>query len=181
MDKVKILPFQTEDTEDRMKAAGLLRQAFPEAYGMSAEEEVENCLHEERIALKAVWEGELVGFIGAIPQYGETAWELHPLVVHEKHRGRGIGRALIIALEEVVASQGGITLYLGSDDESFATSLGGTDLYEDTWEKIRTIVNHGHHPFSFYERMGYKIVGVIPDANGYGKPDIWMAKRIRKE
>jgi hypothetical protein len=26
--------------------------------------------------------------------------------------------------------------------------------------------------------MGYTIVGVIPDANGLGKPDILMAKRI---
>ena len=31
-----------------------------------------------------------------------------------------------------------------------------------------------------FQKMGYKIVGVFPDANGIGKPDIWMAKRIRK-
>ena len=34
------------------------------------------------------------------------------------------------------------------------------------------------HPYEFYVKMGYKIVGVIPDANGIGKPDIWMAKRV---
>ncbi|MCA9940912.1 MAG: AAC(6')-Ia family aminoglycoside 6'-N-acetyltransferase, partial [Anaerolineales bacterium] len=27
-------------------------------------------------------------------------------------------------------------------------------------------------------KLGYAIVGVVPDANGWGKPDIIMAKRI---
>jgi aminoglycoside 6'-N-acetyltransferase I len=39
--------------------------------------------------------------------------------------------------------------------------------------------NRGSHPFEFYLRVGYHIVGVIPDANGFGKPDILMAKRVR--
>jgi hypothetical protein len=30
----------------------------------------------------------------------------------------------------------------------------------------------------FYQRLGYTIVGVIPDANGPGKPDIVMTKWI---
>jgi len=40
------------------------------------------------------------------------------------------------------------------------------------------IQNIGGHPYKFYEKTGYKIVGVFPDANGVGKPDIWMAKRV---
>jgi len=27
--------------------------------------------------------------------------------------------------------------------------------------------------------MGFVIVGVLPDANGFGKPDIFMAKRVQ--
>jgi aminoglycoside 6'-N-acetyltransferase I len=32
-----------------------------------------------------------------------------------------------------------------------------------------------------YQKCGFLIVGVMPDANGPGKPDILMAKRIYKE
>ncbi len=36
----------------------------------------------------------------------------------------------------------------------------------------------GGHLYGFYQRVGYTIVGVLPDANGFGRPDIFMAKRI---
>jgi aminoglycoside 6'-N-acetyltransferase I len=29
-----------------------------------------------------------------------------------------------------------------------------------------------------YGKVGYYVVGVVPDANGFGKPDILMAKRL---
>jgi aminoglycoside 6'-N-acetyltransferase I len=35
------------------------------------------------------------------------------------------------------------------------------------------------HPYGFYQKLGFSIVGVMPDANGFGKPDIYMAKRCR--
>jgi len=98
--------------------------------------------------------------------------------VLEKYRGRGIGKRLVNALEDEIARRGGITVYLGSDDEFGTTSLYGVDLYDGTFEKIENIRNVNGHPYTFYEKLGYKIVGVLPDANGIGKPDIWMAKRI---
>ena len=181
MDQISILHLKKEDDMHCIQLAQLLAEAFPEAYKDDAHEEVKRCLDEERIALKVTLNGELAGFIGAIPQYGETGWELHPLVVSKKFRGRGLGEKLIIALEKEVVKRGGITIYLGTDDETGETSLSDTDLYEDTYRKIEEIRNLGHHPFSFYMKMGYRIVGVIPDANGFGKPDIWMAKRVRNE
>jgi aminoglycoside 6'-N-acetyltransferase I len=160
--------------------ASLLLTAFPQSYSpMSiAVEEVYDCLLDDRIALVAVGNTHAIGFIGARPQYGTTGWELHPLVVSETCRGQGIGASLVHALEDVIASRGGVTIYLGSDDEFGTTSLSGCDLYDNLWDRIREVRNLGGHPYSFYEKVGYAIVGVIPDANGVGKPDIWMAKRI---
>jgi aminoglycoside 6'-N-acetyltransferase I len=60
------------------------------------------------------------------------------------------------------------------------TSLAHTDLYTDTFQKLRSIENRKRHPIGFYQKMGFKVMGVCPDANGPGKPDIFMAKRLRK-
>ncbi|MDX1615785.1 MAG: AAC(6')-Ia family aminoglycoside 6'-N-acetyltransferase, partial [Candidatus Promineifilaceae bacterium] len=70
------------------------------------------------------------------------------------------------------------TLYLGTDDVSGMTSLSNRDLYQDLSQHLRTIQNLDGHPYTFYQKMGFTIVGVIPDANGRGKPDIMMAKRV---
>lgn len=179
MENLIIEYLNKEEKVHRKMLEKLLATAFPEAYSEDAEEEVKRCLEEDRVALKAVYNGELAGFVGAIPQYGHTGWELHPLVVDEKHRGIGIGEKLVKELESEIFKRGGITIYLGTDDEYSQTSLSDTDLFEDTCRKIEEVQNFHRHPYEFYEKMGYKIIGVIPDANGFGKPDIFMAKRIR--
>ena len=176
-DRITYCPLSIADSK---KAAEVLRKVFPCCYdGNDAEDEIKNMLKKERIAFTAIAGNRIVGIIGAIPQYGVTGWEMHPLAVLEDYRGKGIGKALVEILEKEVAKCGGIMIYLGSDDEFGTTSLFGEDLYEDTFEKITNIENIGNHPFTFYEKLGYKIVGVIPDANGIGKPDIWMAKKIK--
>lgn len=81
------------------EAAGLLIESFPHCYSDCAEEEVMNCLSDERIAFMAVEGNQLVGFAGAVPQYVVTGWELHPLVVRKSHQYRGIGTLLIKATE----------------------------------------------------------------------------------
>ncbi len=81
-------------------------------------------------------------------------------------------------LEATVRSLGGENLYLGSDDTDEMTSLAGRDLYEDISGNLAKIQNVKGHPFEFYQKVGFTVVGVIPDANGPGKPDILMAKRI---
>ena len=146
----------------------------------NAEAEVRRMVSKKRIALAAFADRTIIGIIGAIPQYGVTGWELHPLAVLKEYQNRGVGSFLIEALEQEVAKRGGVMLYLGSDDELGTTSLYGVDLYEDTFEKLKNIQNSSGHPYPFYEKLGYKIVGVFPDANGIGKPDIWMAKRLGK-
>jgi len=170
-----IIPFSSKIADD---AAEVMRDALN--YSKSAaDEEVRRMLSPNRVAFAAIADNRVIGIIGAIPQYGVTGWELHPLAVLKAYQKRGVGTALIEALEKEVADRGGVTLYLGSDDESGTTSLYGVDLYDDTFGKLTHIQNIGGHPYPFYEKRGYKIVGVFPDVNGIGKPDILMAKRIK--
>ena len=72
----------------------------------------------------------------------------------------------------------GLTLWLGSDDEMGKTSLSGKDLYPNVLDQLRQIRNLKGHPYEFYLKNGFSVVGIMPDANGYGKPDIYLAKRV---
>ncbi len=58
------------------------------------------------------------------------------------------------------------------------TSLSGVDLYPDPLWHLAHITNFKGHPYDFYRRMGFAIAGVLPDANGPGKPDIFLAKSV---
>jgi aminoglycoside 6'-N-acetyltransferase I len=122
-------------------------------------------------------DGRVLGWIGGQLSYA-LVWELHPLVVFPAVQRRGIGRALVDDLEVQVRKRGGLTILLGSDDETDMTTLSGGDLYPDVWPHIKNIRSLRGHPFEFYQKCGFVIVGVVPDANGYGKPDILMAKRV---
>ena len=146
----------------------------------SAEAEVRESFAEDRISRVARENGVVVGWIGGIREYDGHAWELHPLAVAPASQGEGIGRALVADLERQVAACGATTLYLGADDEDGRTSLSDTDLYPDPLEHLANIRNPGRHPYAFYGACGFSVVGVIPDANGPGKPDILMAKRVGK-
>jgi len=145
----------------------------------AAVEEVHDFFAEGRISRVAMEDGgAVVGWIGGQPVYGGHVWELHPLAVAPRAQGRGIGRALVEDFEAQVAARGGMTLWLGSDDEDFRTSLGGVDLYPDPLTHLANIKNLRGHPFEFYQKLGFRVCGVLPDANGPGKPDIFMAKRV---
>jgi aminoglycoside 6'-N-acetyltransferase I len=145
----------------------------------SATAEVARILH-DGFARAVVDAGRLVGWVGALPEYNGRVWELHPVVVQRAYRRRGIGRLLVAALEQEVRRRGGLTITLGTDDDSGMTSLTGVDLYADVPRHIREIRDlGGGHPFLFYLQLGFVITGVMPDANGPGKPDIYMSKPVR--
>ena len=178
-----ITPEQTGWIE---QAAHLLTVAFietaPEAWPTLADgmEELEELLDPENILRGAIHpQAGLVGFVGGQPQYDGNVWELHPMAVHPDWQGRGIGAALAHDLEALVAQRGAHTMLLGTDDEMGLTSLAGVDLYPDVWRHIASIENRRRHPFGFYQKLGYVVTGLIPDANGPGKPDIIMCKRIQ--
>lgn len=141
-------------------------------------QEIYEALEEGRICLVAKDDdGVVQGWIAGRFSYARV-WELHPLVVHPRAQNRGIGRQLVETLEREVKQRGGLNILLGTDDEADMTTLSGVDLYQDTWSHMAGIRNLRAHPYEFYQKCGYTIVGVVPGANGYGKPDIMMAKRI---
>ena len=156
------------------------REHWPDAWEdmASARAEVQAALEPEKVCRVARDDdGTLLGWIGGYLSYARV-WELHPLVVHPSAQGRGIGRALVADFEAHVRQRGGLTILLGSDDEDHMTSLSGIDLYPDVWTHIARIRNLRRHPYEFYQKCGFVIVGVVPDANGFGKPDILLAKRV---
>ena len=141
-------------------------------------EEVENSLDDEKISRIAVDENEkvLAWTIGA--EIYDVTWELELLVVRRDSKLQGIGRKMLADFEEQVRMRKGSVVFLGSDDENNRTSLGGIELYPNPLEYLTNIKNLGGHPFEFYQKCGYTIIGVIPHANGFGKPDIWLSKQI---
>ena len=182
---MKITSLHLGDEKMIQQVAQLLVDAFcehwPDAWPTLEDglKEVDEMLESERICRIAFDENEdLLGIIGGIPTYDGHVWELHPLAVQPSMQGNGIGRALIEDFEQQVRSRGALTITLGSDDEDGMTSLANIDLYENLWEKVRDIRNLKQHPYEFYRKMGYVITGVVIDANGPGKPDILMSKKI---
>lgn len=183
---MEIKTLSVTDRNSIRQAAQLLVDAFvehwPGAWRTFEDglDEIHEMLVPERIFRVAVdRDDNVLGVIGGIPEYEGKVWELHPLAVQPSMQGRGIGRTLVADFEEQVRLRGGLTITLGTDDEDGMTSLSDADLYENTWEKIRDIRNLKGHPYEFYQKMGYVITGVVPDANGRGKPDIYMSKRVK--
>ena len=172
--------------EYRQRAAELLvecfREHWPEAWptlDSAVDEVAEVC--DLGPALGALDEdGMLLGWIGARPNYRGYVWEIHPLAVDERFRRRGIARGLIAEIERLAADAGAETLMVGSDDEDGMTSLAGVDLYPDPARRLTEIEDRKGHPFAFYLRCGFSLVGVVPDANGFGRPDILLAKRVAR-
>ena len=172
----------TKEKENELEAcAQILMKSF--AHAWNTKEEAEETLREtlESGILVAIRrEKKVAGFVGAHPEY-PFGWELHPLAVAPGMRGMGLGSLLTARIEREVMRAGALVMYLGTNDEDGATSLSEGDLFENTLEKIREIKNYSGHPYEFYQKCGYQIVGVLPDVNGPGKPDIFMAKRLTEE
>lgn len=168
--------------EQLLQAAQILTDSLPLGWADLDEAigEINERLIPENTLLASVIDGEVVGWGGILaPQYDGRVFELHPLAVREDMRRHGIGRAIVAALECEAKKQGGLIIYLGADDEREGgeTSLANADLFDDLPGQLADF-KPGTHQSGFYLKLGYKIIGVMPDANGVGKPDIFFGKRI---
>ena len=165
-------------------AARLLHTAFAPLGAWTtmaeAQQEVMESFSDDRISRIAVGDDDAVlGWIGAIREYDGLVWQLHPIVVDEAQRRHGVGRALVLDLETILTARGGLTLWAGSDDLAGETSLGGIDLHSALPAAFSEVRSWGRHPLPFYRRLGFHVIGVMPDANGLGRPDIFLGKRLR--
>ena len=127
----------------------------------------------------AVDGGDVLGWCGIQPHYDGKVYELHPLAVRRDKQRKGIGTALVNEIVKSAKERGGLTLWAGADDEKPGgeTSFANIDLYDNLPGRIHDF-NPGTHQSAFYMKLGFKIIGVMPDTNGIGKPDIFLAKRL---
>jgi aminoglycoside 6'-N-acetyltransferase I len=183
--KFNIISLPSANKELIKQTADLLFRGFREhnpngwPTPAAALKEVKESLEKDRISRIVVSkDGQVLGWVGGLRAH-TNLWELHPIVVEKACRGMGIGATLVEDLEQQVKNRGGLTIYLGADDEDNMTSVSGIDLYPDVLEKLMRIRNVKGHPYGFYQKLGFTIVGIIPDADGIGKPDIIMAKRVK--
>ena len=165
-------------------AARILREALahlPSAYNALGEAEAEvalRCADRDWLGHAALEGERLVGWIGAIRTYSH-GWEIHPLAVAPDRQRCGTGSALLAALEARARDEGVLTLFLGSDDDYGGTSLFGRDLWPNVVSHLAaTEATARGHALTFYRRHSYEIVGLLPDVNGSGRPDIMLAKRL---
>jgi aminoglycoside 6'-N-acetyltransferase I len=182
--EMELVDLATQPAGVRDQAARLLHQRFNHSNGWpslgSAREEIARILR-AGFARALLEDRTLLGWVGGLPEYGGRVWELHPLVVREASERRGVGRALVAAFEAEAASRGAFTVTLGTDDDAGITSLADTDLYDDIPRHLAELRDLGrHHPFLFYRKLGFVVTGVMPDANGPGRPDIYMSKPVRR-
>ena len=179
---MKIIPMQDLTAAQLTQAGQMLTNELPRGWATLADamEELADLLADTGAMLLAATEGDMVlGWCGILPQYDGNAYELHPLVVRGDRQGQGIGAALMQAIEKCAKDKGALTLYLGADDEKPGgeTSFANVDLFDNLPERMKNF-DPGTHQAAFYLKQGYQVVGVIPDANGKGKPDIMMAKSL---
>jgi aminoglycoside 6'-N-acetyltransferase I len=181
---MEIVDFAGLTPDRHAEAARILRVALahlPSAYNAPGEAEAEVALRaadSDWLGHAALEDERLVGWIGAIRTYSH-GWEIHPLVVAPDRQRRGVGSALMAALEARARREGVLTLFLGSDDDHGGTNLFGRDLWPGVVSHIAaTEATARGHALTFYRRHGYEIVGLLPDVNGAGRPDIMLAKRL---
>jgi len=176
----------SESEKIKEQAVKILLETFSEANmwpdlnEKEALDTVNECITGENIALGIKINDKLIGWIGLRPMYEKT-WELHPLAIKPEFQGKNYGKVLLLELEKIAQEKGIIGIVAGSDDDANKTSLSEKELTgENILDEIKNIKNYKNHPFEFYKKCGYSIIGVIPNASGPRKPDIWLWKDIRK-
>jgi aminoglycoside 6'-N-acetyltransferase I len=179
---MRLVAFAELTPAQAAEAARILREAIRgPSYKQAGEAEAEVARffgNPDRFAIAAIDGADLIGWVGGVRDY-PTSLQLHPLVVDPPRHRRGVGRKLVAALEAQAVAEGYLAVHLGADDEFGGTNLFEIDAFPDPLATLAMIAPSAQgHAFFFYRRLGFIPVGIIPDANGFGRPDLLLSKRL---
>jgi aminoglycoside 6'-N-acetyltransferase I len=143
----------------------------------AAREELADALAPGKTALVLLEGPAPIAWVAAAPDWGRI-WELHPLIVAVDHQRRGHGLRLVRAIEHIARAAGALTMLVGTSDTVGATSLSNVELYDHPGARLDGMTVRAPHAVEFWQRAGYTIVGVLPDAEGPGLPSIQLSRRL---
>ena len=125
--------FIGESIEIQDQAVKILLETFPEDEMWPDLDEkiaiktVESSIADENICIGIKIGNELAGWVCLQPDYvkniDEQTWELHPLAIGTKFKGKGYGKILMHEVERIAQEKSIIGIILSSGDEAKKTSL----------------------------------------------------------
>jgi aminoglycoside 6'-N-acetyltransferase I len=122
--------------------------------------------------------GEVCGLAAASPRAASSVLVIRALTVDPPFQRRGVGRALLRRLETAALRSGFTTMTIALEDEAGLTSLAGRSLFPDPLAPMTRFIPPAAHPSAFLKRLGFALSGVIPEAAGPGRPELWFAKPL---
>jgi len=106
-------------------------------------------------------------------------------LLHVTFSPLGVWTTMAEARQEVVDSLGAdrVSRVARAHDGAIIGWIGAIREYDGmVWQlhqgRLAAVRSWGHHPLPCYRRLGFQIIGVMPDANGPGRPDIFLGKRL---
>jgi len=159
--------------------ASMLEATYPEVYDKSeSKETILHLLRGKNRLFVAEESSRVIAFVGVLHHVFPKAYQIEPLIVEHQFRRQGIGGKLLELTEFKLKQEGIHTLFITAQDTESSTNLSGQDFYADNPLALLANIEYSNHPMRFYEKRGYHITGIIPDANGFGRPEYILSKRI---
>lgn len=122
--------------------------------------------------------GKLLGWAAGYSIYNGYIWQVYPLALTAFNLD--IGHRLLQDFEEQVRAHGGLGILLSIDVELTLPTLHEKDLSTDPWQHIISLQHLDNHRIEFFRQLGFAIVGIIPNAQGRGKPNILLERSVAR-
>jgi len=174
-------PLGQEDAALLRGVADLLVIAFPTIYAGNVTQALADVVQfapEDRSLVARDSEGAPIGWVRMEHFKKQSSAEIKLVAVHPTRRRQGVGRTLVMASEERMRVIGCVTMLATVGDTRGRTNLYGMDVTEDAPRLLANFACHADHPAGFFLKIGYRLVGLLPDAYGPGKHDLTLARRI---